>query len=384
MMRYGLTAAAILLLAGCASTSLPPVTSNNYRILPDEKRIWAISEREQGQLVDSGMILDDRKMTEYVNQVAMKVLPPDAKGKVAIDVVIINSPYSNAFAFANGKIYVHTGIIAHMANEAQLASLLAHEIVHVTHRHQVRERRSLSNKAAGMASFRATFGSLPLVGELSSALGEFGTMAAVSGYSKDLEREADDVGFGWMVAAGYDPREAPKLFDHMIAEMEEEAVEEPFFFGSHPKLRDRRDNFTAAIKKLDHPSGFLNTEKFIKATARAIFETARLDLKAGRFDRARKGFEKYLEIHPDSSSACYMLGEVYRQRNQDDDVKLAIPLFKKALKLSHQHADSARSLGLIYMSARNKSAARNAFKDYLRRDPRASDKDFILEYIRQL
>ena len=138
----------ISLLAGCAATNLPPITSTEYKQFPDEKRLWAEAEQEEQQLADSGLILEDPELTAYLNQVAMKVLPEEAKKKIDFQVYIIKDPYCNAFSFANGKLYVHTGILARLGNEAQLATVLGHEMAHVTQRHMLREIRSARNKAA--------------------------------------------------------------------------------------------------------------------------------------------------------------------------------------------------------------------------------------------
>ncbi len=376
---------ATILLAGCASTNLQPVTSGTYQPLPEEKRINRACEAEQRRLTDSEMIYANPKLSAYLNAVAMKVLPGEARNKVAIEIRVINNPYCNAFAYPNAKVYVHTGILARMENEAQLATLLGHEMAHVTHRHLLRERRSIRNKAAGLASFKATLGSVPLVGELSSALGELGTMASISGYSKELETEADNVGLEWMVAAGYDPRESPKLFEHLMAEMEEEDQDEPFFFGSHPKLADRQANYQRFIAERGYPQGgTVNRAIYEKAVAPAIYETARLDLKAGRYAKAEKGIQRYLQIDPRSGRAHYLLGEVYRQRNHRDDIQNAIKHLLRASKLDRQHAATYRSIGIVYMSQKDKKAARQAFRSYLKFAPQAMDREFILEYIRQL
>jgi predicted Zn-dependent protease len=375
----------IPVLAGCASTNLPPVTSREYQPLPEEKRIWMTSEQEEQRLAESGMIFKDKELTDYLNQVAAEVLPKEAKKKIVLEVFVIDNPYTNAFAYPNGKVYVHTGILARMENEAQLATVLGHEMAHVVRRHMVRERRSIRNKAAGLASFNATFGSLPLVGELSSALGELGTMASVSGYSKALETEADNLGFKWMQAAGYDPRESPKLFEHMMAENEEDGIKEPFFFGSHPKLKDRYANYQSSLSAEGTiKGGKKNQSRYEKAVAPAIYETARLDLKAGRYGKAEKGVQRYLKTYPRSSRAHFLLGEVYRQRDEKGDYQKAIQSLNLASKYNRKYAKSYRSLGLIYMNLKKRNAARNAFQAYLTRAPNAEDVGFIKEYIRQL
>ncbi|MDJ0720583.1 MAG: M48 family metalloprotease [Desulfobacterales bacterium] len=376
---------AFLGLAGCASTNLQPVTSSDYQPVAEEHRIHRVCEQEQQQLADSEMVYHNQKLSDYLNRVALRVLPDEAQSRIAIEILVINNPYSNAFAYPNAKVYVHTGILARMENEAQLATLLGHEMAHVTHRHLLRERRHLRNKAAGLASFKATLGSVPLVGELSSALGELGTMASVSGYSRDLETEADNIGFEWMVAAGYDPYESPKLFTHLMAEMEAEAQAEPFFFGSHPKLADRQSNYQSLLAAGAYPrGGTVKREIYAKAVAPAIYETARLDLKAGRYAKAEKGLKRYMQIYPRSGRAHYLLGEVYRQRNDGNDIHNALKYLSRATKLNRKHAEVYRSIGIVYMNQQDKQAARRAFRSYLKWAPQAMDREFILDYIRQL
>ncbi len=375
----------VILLTGCASTNLQPVTSSDYQQLPEEQRIYRACEQEQQHLADSEMIYDDQKLTSYLNRVAMRVLPAAAQSRIDVEVLVINNPYCNAFAYPNAKVYLHTGILARMENEAQLATLLGHEMAHVTHRHLLRERRNIRNKAAGLASFKATLGSVPLVGELSSALGELGTMASVSGYSQELETEADNIGFEWMVAAGYDPHESPKLFEHLMAEMKEEEQAEPFFFGSHPKLADRQANYQSLLAAGAYPrGGTVNRDVYAKAVAPAIYETARLDLKAGRYAKAEKGLKRYMRIYPRSGRAHYLLGEVCRQRNNGNDIQNAIKYLRQATKLNRKHAEVYRSIGIVYMNQQDKKAARKAFRSYLKWAPQAMDREFILEYIRQL
>ena len=108
--RLILLLAVLISVTGCATTNLPPVTSSEYTLLEDEKRIWIRSEEEQAHLADSDILFIDKKLDTYLNGVAQKLLPTEAKNKITINVQVINNPYSNAFAYANGEIYLHTGI----------------------------------------------------------------------------------------------------------------------------------------------------------------------------------------------------------------------------------------------------------------------------------
>ena len=86
---------------------------------------------------------------------------------------------------------MHSGLLARLENEAQLAAVLGHEMVHVTHRNAIREFRSTQNKAAFFATMNVTFGGVPVLGGIADLVGAFGTTAAITGYARDQEREAD-------------------------------------------------------------------------------------------------------------------------------------------------------------------------------------------------
>ena len=205
----------LLILSGCATTNLPPVTKSTFATLEeDEKGLWRRSEEEQRIINRSGLIYKDEELENYLNEIARKLTPPEVLNYIQFKVKVIKNPYLNAFSYPNGVIYVHTGILARMDNEAQLATLLGHEITHITHRHAVRTFRDIKNKTAFLATLQVSLAVFnnDIVRELVNILGAIGTIAAVSGYSQELETQADVEGFKLMLSAGYDPYEAPKLF----------------------------------------------------------------------------------------------------------------------------------------------------------------------------
>ena len=236
------------ILLGCATTNLPPV-AHDSTLEDDEERLWFRSEEEQEVIDKSGLLYEDVQLDVYLNRVARRLQPPEVWRCIPFQIKVIEDPHLNAFAYPNGVIYVHTGILARMDNEAQLATLLAHEMTHATHRHAVKNFRSIKNKTAILATIQVSAGGLGGgIADLINVLGTLGTMAAVTGYSRELETEADTVGFDLMVAAGYDPREAPKLFVHLKQELEAEDIQEPYFFGTHPRLQNRIDNYEAFLE----------------------------------------------------------------------------------------------------------------------------------------
>jgi predicted Zn-dependent protease len=383
-MRFLIFLALSVSLCGCATTSLPPVTDKNFVLEDDEKRLWNRSEEEEQALARSGMLYQDRELEAYLNGVARKLQPPEAYERIPFRILVVKNPYCNAFALPNGYIYVHTGILARMDNEAQLATLLAHEMTHATHRHQLREFHGTLNKSLVFASTRSIIGGVPALGDLSTALGEISAKAAINGHSRDLETEADMVGIRLVVKAGYDPREAPKLFQHIKKEMEEEDQKEPFFFGTHPRLKDRIENYDDFLADMGKQvGGVTNAEPFRKKMAGVIMDNAFVNLRAGRFLQAQHGAEKYLTIRPKDGRGYYLLGEIARQKGEDEDLAEAKKMFQKGISADPSYPDDYKGLGLLYFKEGKKSQAAKDFKTYLAKAPHAADRSYIEEYLSQ-
>jgi predicted Zn-dependent protease len=377
----------LLILSGCATTNLPPVTKSTFATLEeDEKGLWRRSEEEQRIINRSGLIYKDEELENYLNEIARKLTPPEVLNYFQFKVKVIKNPYLNAFSYPNGVIYVHTGILARMDNEAQLATLLGHEITHITHRHAVRTFRDIKNKTAFLATLQVSLAVFnnDIVRELVNILGAIGTIAAVSGYSQELETQADVEGFKLMLSAGYDPYEAPKFFLHLKKELEDEQIKEPFFFGTHPRLQERIQNYNSFLTQLQYPNVTKNTEVFLQKTKNVILDNAFLDLKAGRFNMAKRGAEKYLSIKPDDARAYYLLGEIHRQRGEKDDPEKAKENYEKAISLDPSFPDSYKGLGMIYYKQGEKFLAKKYFELYLSVYPEAPDKAYIEEYLKTL
>src|SRR6202023_3035874 len=110
----------------------------------------------------------------YLNDVPQRLGPSEAFAAIPFRIRVVRNPYLNAFTLPNGRIYVHTGMLARMDNEAQLATLLAHEMTHATHRHAIRGLRDRKNNLAFAVGLNSI---LPGIGSLAG-------LSAVSGYSR--------------------------------------------------------------------------------------------------------------------------------------------------------------------------------------------------------
>ncbi len=209
-------------------------------------------------------------------------------------------------------------------------------------------------------------------------------MAALSGYTRELETEADRVGLDLAVKANYDPREALKLFELLKQEIDLEGIEEPYFFGTHPNVQQRIENVNGwlAEKYQGKETGIKNTNIFQSRMSRLLLDNARLDLRQGRFFVAQRTVEKYLAAEPDDARAYFLLGEIFRQRGRHDDASAAVNYYEKAISLNPSFPEPHKAMGLIHYKVGEKRLAKKFFESCLLLSPDAVDKAYIEEYLK--
>ncbi|HYH45567.1 MAG TPA: M48 family metalloprotease, partial [Thermoanaerobaculia bacterium] len=144
-----------LFLASCATSALPPISlaGGSFEPLDDEVELWEESRAEEEKLLESVRLYDDPLLESYLEDIVESLTPPGmaANPHLRYRVRIIEDPTLNAFAYPHGSIYIHTGLMARLENEDQLATVLGHEMSHVEGRHMLRQRRSAQNKEIGFA-----------------------------------------------------------------------------------------------------------------------------------------------------------------------------------------------------------------------------------------
>jgi predicted Zn-dependent protease len=223
-----------------------------------------------------------------------------------------------------------------------------------------------------------------VVQEVAQLLGAAGSIAAVTGYSRELETEADRIGLDLMAKANYDPKEALKLFEHLKQEIESEGIAEPFFFGTHPNVQQRMENVQnwLAGDKQGYKTRVRNSAEFKNRMQGAILTNVRLDLRLGRFEVAQKTLEKYLAMQPNDAQAYYLFGESYRQRDLQNDARTAVSYYAKAISLDPLFPEPHKALGLIHYKEGDKHQAKKYFESCLLLSPNASDKAYIRQYLK--
>ena len=324
-------------------------------------------------LAKSGRVLDDPALTAYVQRVADRLFP-EFKGHIHVH--ILKAQSLNAFALPNGDIYLNEGILARFRNESQLAALLGHEGTHFVNRHSFQELEHVKSTAA-LGTVLAVVGT-PVVGLAANVL----AMSSVTGYSRDLEAEADAKGYKRLVAAGYDPREAPKLFKLMMKEVEASDAKEPFFFSTHPALQDRYDNYLRLSKgapppKNPAPDRYLETFAGLRlASLEAEVSMARCkQVIALLKEPERRGdYPPYVD---------YYLGEAYRQRGDKGDHELMQAAYLKAIAAAPEFAPAYRALGMQLLKAGAYDDAVRELETYLSLAQNATDRAYAQMYLEE-
>jgi predicted Zn-dependent protease len=372
---------------GCATSpeSNTPLVSDDMLANADEIMLWQKSEEVQRVLESSGFIYSNPELEDYLNMMIAKLQPQFMPADLKIRVKVVKNSYLNAFAYPNGVVYIHTGLLARMDNEAQLAAVLAHEMIHCIQRHALQAFRRFGDRRSFLKTVQQALMANKGLQELAKYLGFTGSVAAVSGYTHQLEKEADRLGIDLMIKAGYDPKEALFLFNYLLTEIEQEGLEEPFFFGSHPNVRERikhLQNLTDDRCAFRKPAA-QNKKIFLEKIKRVILDNADLDIRIGRFHEARHGVEKYLRINPNEPRAYFMLGEIYRQRGQADDVQKAIKLYNQAIFLDPTYADPHKAIGLIHFKNGQRALAKKFFESCLQLSPDSPDRAYIQAYLKR-
>lgn len=251
--RFGRLVAAVAvtfaLLQGCA---VNPVSGEREFVLVSEDQEIAMGAQGAESVGRSIGLVDDEAMQSYVKALGMHLAADSERPNLPWSFSVLDDPTPNAFAFPGGYIFVTRGMMGLMRNEAELASVLGHEIGHVTARHSVAmmTRAQVAQIGLGVGSI------------ISPELAKFSDLAAGGlsllflSYSRDAERQADELGFGYALDHGYDVREMVNVF----ASLEQAgriagASPLPSWLASHPEPGDRIDRINAKLADLDRPLG---------------------------------------------------------------------------------------------------------------------------------
>lgn len=171
---------------------------DNRKTRKDKDKFYLQSSFVIDEMMRSGKVLFNDELSLYVNQVADKLLAHDLDLRNKLNIYVVKSPAVNAFATDRGSIFINVGLLARLEDEAQLAYILAHEIVHYTEKHNIQtyvEFAKIERKNSYQRSRN------------------YERLVEKNNYSKDLERESDDKGLDIFLKSGYSYESLLRVFD---------------------------------------------------------------------------------------------------------------------------------------------------------------------------
>lgn len=334
MIRKMLLVGLSLLLFGCA---VNPVTGKSELALVPESTELSLGADQYGpsRQMQGGDYTTEPAITAYVSRVGQRLAAVSDR-KLPYEFKVINDSTPNAWALPGGKIAIHRGLLTELNNEAELAAVLGHEIVHAAARHGAKgmERGLLMQGAVlavGMASRNSEYGQMA-VGGASIAAGLIGHK-----YSRDAERESDYYGMQYMAQAGYDPRAAVNLQETFVRLAEGRNQDWlSGLFSSHPPSLERVAANRQTAQELP-AGGEIGRERYRQAIAPLLaaqdayqaYDDGRKALAEGRTDTALALAEKALAQVPEEALFHSLRGDV---RFKQDRYQDAITNYDRALQ----------------------------------------------------
>lgn len=377
--KLGIAMCCALFIGGCQSSSHLVEFKNAdeaSNLSTGEKRLWSQSDDAVTVIRRSGKLLLDQDAELHINQMA-QALFPEFKDEIKIE--IIKSPILNAFAFPNGRLFIHSGIIAAAQNDSQLAAVVAHEVAHFTKRHSAKNRISAANTTSFIV-FMNVMG-IPL-------LGEFIGLSSIAGFSRDLEREADLEAIKRMGSAGYDISQAKHIFEFMASDAIANEYDAPWFFASHPDLLERIENFNQYEKSFGNayvPNPvFQDNDRYESIFANVRSVALKEKLEIGHYSSLINEYEQHYtdSVYYDNSDELFYFANAYRLRNKPDDMDNAYRIFAAYFERHQDNPKAYMHAGVVCMELNKLSCA----KEHLEKANQLSEgsNGYVKMYLKKL
>jgi predicted Zn-dependent protease len=257
-------------------------------MLISEQQEIAMGQQEDQNVMKSMGIYDAPSLQAYVEDLGLQLARSSERPQLPWTFRVVDDPVVNAFALPGGYIYVTRGILAHMGSEAQLVSVLGHEIGHVTARHSANQisKAQLANIGLGVGMVVA-----PELGAAGSLL-QAGTGLLFLKFSRDDERQADDLGLRYAARNDYELSEATAMHETLKrVSVESGRGGVPSWTSTHPEPENRIGRIEEKIDEMGPAAAGTRVEKdrFLRELDGVVFG-----------ENPREGFfEQQRFFHPD-------------------------------------------------------------------------------------
>jgi predicted Zn-dependent protease len=277
------------LLSWIPSCAVNPVTGKQELMLLSESEEINLGRQTDPEVVKEYGVYEDPKLTAYLHDFCQRLGKVSHRPQLSYRFKIVDASVVNAFAVPGGYVYFSRGILATLNNEAELAGVMGHEIGHIAARHSAKQysRAQLAQVGLGVG---AVFIDSPIL----SGLVQVGAGMLFLRFSRDNEREADDLGVEYASKAGYDSAQLAGFFETLErVNPGSDRSGLPGWFFTHPSPEDRgqavRVRATEWRQKLSLRDSKINREPYLRRIEGLMFG-----------DDPRKGYvEENVFYHPE-------------------------------------------------------------------------------------
>jgi len=360
----------------------------------EEAQFMAAASQEVAQLQRQLKVVKDPELQAYVDKIGKSLVPKWVDPQqMNFTFTLVNDPSLNAFALPDGTVVVHSGLLAALENEAQLATVLGHEISHVTHRHGFKGYKDQQSKKKwfGLGSLVAgivvgTQTDSALAGLVTGVGSQLALTAAVNGHGRKLEDEADVVGLYYMTEAGYDYMEAPEVWRVFGKYTKDQSAVKNWFFSDHSTHEARIKNLTKAINadyRAQMPRKDLRNgeTEYEAAVARLGSSNAMAQYDNKEYAQAARGLASAVSRNPQDARAQYNLGRVLWAQGGAKNAQPALEAYVAAVQADPTMAAPWRDIGVIFYELRDVKRAGQAFEKYLELAPNAPEAPQIQAFL---
>ena len=342
----------LMTVTGCVTN---PVTGKSQISLmsPEQEVASGAQNYVPAQQSQGGQYTVDPGLTTYVQSVGKKLAAVSDRPDLPYEFVVLNNDVPNAWAMPGGKLAINRGLLVYLEDEAQLASVLGHEIVHAAARHGAQQQtQNVLLGGAVLIAGVAISEKKPEVGALGMGALAVGAQAWQAKYGRGHELQSDEVGIKYMAKAGYDAQAAVELQEIFVklSEGRNSGFIEGLF-ASHPPSQERVDKNKITAAK--YPGGVRNKEAFQRAMAQV-----NKDKKAyENYQKAQKlaGEKKYIDAQgyvdqsiaqqPKENLFWEMKGQLLLQQKKTGE---AIGAFDKAIQANPKYFKPYALRGIAY------------------------------------
>jgi predicted Zn-dependent protease len=366
----------------CLSLIAVALTACGINPVTGEREIQFISEAQEIQLgeqyysptrqSEGGDLTVMPELTAYVNEVGQK-LAAVADRKLPYEFTVLNNSVPNAWALPGGKIAINRGLLVELKNEAELAAVLGHEIVHAAARHgaKAQERGTIMQVGLAAAQIGAAIGGVDTnVAALAIQGAGLGAQLIQQKYGRGQELESDEYGMKYMKLAGYDPIGAVTLQETFVRLSQQGGTKQQSWleglFASHPPSQERVEKNKQTAQRLGL-GGELGEERY-RARTKTLFsakpaydkyDQALAAASKKDFATARSLASQAVKALPNEGRFHELLGEI---ELADKKPAAAIAHYQKAIELAPNYFGSYLGAGVAQYQAGNKTKAEEWLK----------------------